>query len=165
MNRFKVPILTFVLVCLTGWGVYAVGQKVMSVQVKQGCVRSTPSFLGKIVASLAYGDRVDVLEEKDPWAKICVSGKKCEGWMHVSALTNKKIVLKAGAEDVEKAASSDEVALAGKGFNEQVEGEFKKKNPKIDFAWVDKMEKIVVSQNAMQTFLKEGGVNPEGGAQ
>ena len=65
---------------------------------------------------------------------------------------------------VEKAASSDEIALAGKGFNEQVEGEFKKKNPNIDFKQIDRMEKIVVSQNNMQQFLKSGGLSPKGGS-
>ena len=135
----------------------------MSIQVKNGQVRSAPSFLGKIVAKLSYGDRVDVLEEKGSWSKVTLAGKGSEGWIHVSALTTKTIVLNPGAEDVEKSASSDEIALAGKGFNEQVEGEFKKKNPKIDFTQIDKMEKIVVSQSKMQQFLKQGGLRPEGG--
>jgi hypothetical protein len=84
--------------------------------------------------------------------------------MHVSALTTKEIVLNPGSEDVEKAASSDEIALAGKGFNEQVEGEFRKKNPDIDFRRIDRMEKIVVAQNEMQRFLKRGGLAPQGGS-
>ena len=136
----------------------------MSVQVKNGQVRSAPSFLGKIVAKLSYGTRVDVVEQTGSWNKVALSGKASEGWMHVSALTPKEIVLNPGASDVEKAASSDEIALAGKGFNEQVEGAFKKKNPNIDFNQIDKMEKIVVSQNDMQQFLKLGGLTPEGGS-
>lgn len=136
----------------------------MTVQVKSGQVRSLPSFLGKIVAKLSYGDQVDVLEVKGSWKKVSLTGKSSEGWMHVSALTTKEIVLNPGSEDVEKAASSDEIALAGKGFNEQVEGEFKKKNPDVDFTRIDKMERIVVSQNEIQEFLKRGGLTAEGGS-
>jgi len=137
----------------------------MSVQVKNGQVRSVPSFLGKIIAKLSYGATVNVLEQTGSWNKVALSGNAGEGWMHASALTTKKIVLNPGDADVEKAASSDEIALAGKGFNEQVEGEFKKKNPAIDFVRIDKMEKIVVSQNEMQQFVKLGGLTPEGGSQ
>ena len=86
-----------------------------------------------------------------------------EGWIHASALTPKKIVLRAGAEDVEAAASSDELALAGKGFNQQVESEFRAKNPNLDFTWIDEMETYVVSENEMKQFLKEGELSPEGG--
>lgn len=163
MKKCKLFLMSVLLVCVTGLAVYAVEQKVMSVQVKKGCVRSTPSFLGKIVAGLAYGDRVNILEQQGSWNKVNKEGSGCKGWMHASALTQKKIVLKPGAEDVKKAASSDELALAGKGFNEQVEGEFKKKNPAIDFTWIDKMEKIIISQKDMQNFLKKGEINPEGG--
>ncbi len=80
-------------------------------------------------------------------------------------LTEKKVVLKPGASDVKKAATNDEIALAGKGFNKQVEGEFKTRNQNIDFIWIDKMEKITVSQSQMQKFLKQGKLYPEGGSQ
>jgi hypothetical protein len=39
------------------------------------------------------------------------------GWLHQSALTKKTISMKAGGQDVATAASGDELALAGKGFN------------------------------------------------
>jgi hypothetical protein len=83
--------------------------------------------------------------------------------MHSSALTEKKIVFTAGAKDVQTSASSNEVALAGKGFNKQVENEFKGKNPNINYAWIDRMEKFVVSEKQIKQFLKEGELSPEGG--
>lgn len=135
----------------------------MSVQVKTGQLRLTPSFLGKIVARLYYGDRIYVIEEKGSWRRVGLSGGAAEGWIHASALSPKKIVLQAGAKDVETAASSDELALAGKGFNQQVESEFRAKNPNLDFTWIDKMEAFVVSENEMKQFLKKGGLSPEGG--
>ncbi len=135
----------------------------MSVQIKQGELRARPSFLGTIVARLSYGDQVEMRGRQGSWLKVGFERQGVEGWMHSSALTTKKIVLRAGDQDVRQAASSDELALAGKGFNQQVEDAYKTKNPNIDFAWIDKMEKIVVSQNDMRVFLQEGQVTPEGG--
>lgn len=140
-------------------------EKMMSLQVRDGYLRAEPSFLGKIVTSVKYADRFAVVEEKGQWSKVTVPGSGISGWIHVSALTKKKIVMKPGEKDVELAASSGELALAGKGFNSDVEAQFKTQNKDIDFTWVDKMEKMVVSREEMKEFLKEGSiVVQEGGA-
>jgi len=142
---------------------FAAADNSMSIQIKKGQLRTTPSFLGKITAELSYGDRVAVIETKDPWLKVRAYAKNVEGWLHNSALTSKKIILKPGANDVAQAASSDELALAGKGFSQQVEGEFKTKNPQLDYTWVNRMEQMVVSQDQIEQFLKDGKLSPEGG--
>ena len=165
MTRRSVILLVLILINTTGITVIAAGRKMMSIQVKTGEVRSTPSFLGKILARLSYGDRVDMMAEKGAWMMVGLPGEVRQGWIHGSALTRKKIVLNPGAADVQAAAASDEIALAGKGFNEQVEGEFKAKNPNIDYAAIDKMETMVVSREQMLEFLKEGDLSPQGGDQ
>lgn len=131
--------------------------KQMSVQVKQCQLRSKPSFLGKVVTKLDYGDRVEVAQEENSWVNVSPSGKD-EGWVHLSALSEKEIILNPNSEDIQEAASSDEIALAGKGFNKQVEAKFKQDNKNISFKWVDNMEKIVVSQEEMTGFLEQGGL-------
>ena len=45
------------------------------------------------------------------------------GWIHQSALTSKQIVMNSGAA-VSSSANSQEIALAGKGFNEDVERQY-----------------------------------------
>lgn len=142
---------------------YAASTKRMSVQVQTAHAREKPSFLGKVTAALPYGERVEVLDEKDGWARVR-TGAGREGWVHGSALTKKKIVLRAGAADVKAAASDDEMALAGKGFNSDVEAEFKAKNRNIDFAGVDRMREAKVSPEEMREFLAEGGLLPQGEA-
>lgn len=164
MTKHKLPVVTFLLICLAGFAAQAAEPKMMSVQVKNGEVRSTPSFLGRIVARLSYGDRVYFRGAKGSWTRVGLPGSSTEGWIHASALTPKKIVLKAGTSDVQTSASSDELALAGKGFNKQVETEFRNKNPNLDFSWIDRMEKFVVSQQQMEQFLKAGDLSPEGGS-
>jgi hypothetical protein len=163
MIKFKTSLIIFLLICLNGFAVFAAGQKMMSIQVKKGEIRSTPSFLGNIVARLTYGDRVYVREEKGPWVRVGLPGNSHEGWIHTSVLTSKKIVFKSGSANVQTSASSDELALAGKGFSKQVENEFKGKNPKINYAWIDRMEKFVVSEKQLKRFLKEGELSPKGG--
>ncbi len=165
MAKFKTVLITLMIVCLSGFALYGAEVQSMSVQVRKSQMRSSPSYLGKIVASLAYGDRVDVMEQKGAWAQVQKQGGKKKGWMNQSALSPKKIVLNASDADIAQAASSDEVALAGKGFNKEVEKNFRAMNPNVNFKDVDKMEKKVISQKKIRIFLKKGKLSPPGGAQ
>jgi hypothetical protein len=133
----------------------------LSVQVRKADVRSTPSFLGAIVGSLAYADRVTQVEKKGDWIKISRDGTPL-GWVHQQSLTSKQIVLK-GGEVAKTGASSDELALAGKGFTEEVEKEYKAQNKDIDFAPIDRMEKITIAPEKLAKFLKAGDVSPAAG--
>jgi uncharacterized protein YgiM (DUF1202 family) len=133
-----------------------------SVQVRETQVRKTPSFLGAIVATVHYGDRLPVLEDNESWIKVRAGETK--GWLHSSALTTKEIVLNPNASDLSKASSSGEIALAGKGFNKEVEDNFRQNNKNVNFEMVDKMEASTVSQEAVESFLKSGGLKPAGGA-
>ena len=163
MIKLKTSFMIFLLMGLNAFPAFAVEQKMMSIQVKKGEIRSTPSFLGVIVVRVSYGDRVSVQQEKGSWVKVRIPGHTYEGWIHTSALTVKKIVFNPGAANVQPSASSDELALAGKGFSKQVENEFKEKNPKINYAWINRMEKFVVSETQIKRFLIEGKLSPEGG--
>lgn len=150
------------LLCLTATVALA-SAKTMSVQVRKAEIRDTPNFLGRIVASLAYGDKVTVAEQNGPWIRISAGGTT--GWVHNSALTTKTIIMQAGAS-ANTAASSGEMALAGKGFNADVEKQFKENHKDIDFKWVDRMEKIVVSPARIKAFADEAGLSAaQGGAQ
>lgn len=146
---------TGALLCLTATAALAAA-RTMSVQVRKAEIRDTPNFLGRVVASLAYGDKVTVAEQNGPWIKI--SAGDATGWVHNSALTTKTITLQAGAS-ANTAASSGEMALAGKGFNADVEKQFKENHRDIDFKWVDRMEKIVISPARIKAFADEAGLS------
>jgi hypothetical protein len=164
MMRRKILLWSIVaasLVCIPSMDLSA---EMMSVQIKQGALRINPSFVGKIVAKVFYGDRVQTLEKKQGWSKVKLSGMRLSGWIHDSALTTKKIVFSSGKNNVPQTTTGDELALAGKGFGKQVEGKYKSNNPTADFAAIDRMEKIVISEYQMHIFLIEGQVTPEGGA-
>jgi len=59
-----------------------------------------------------------------------------------------------------KETSSDEVALAGKGFTPEVESGYRAKHPEMDFAQVDKVESYKVDSATLQAFIKEGDLKP-----
>jgi hypothetical protein len=161
MSRIRISLFAALFLCVFSRPVFSATNEFLSVQVKQGQLRSTPSFLGSVTATLAYGDKVELIEDKGAWKMVAI--RKIKGWMHMSALTTKTIALQAGKADVKTGATSSELALAGKGFNPKVEAEFKSRNKNIDYAWVDRMEMLAVKPDQMQAFLKQGQVRlPEG---
>lgn len=132
----------------------------MNVQVRETVMRDRPSFMGAVTGGLAYGDQVSVFQEQGAWSRVRLGAS--EGWVHTSSLTRKAIERPVGGAMLDGAASSSEVALAGKGFNQQVEDEFKKQNRQLDFTTVDRMEKMAVSETEIRAFLVEGGLQAGG---
>lgn len=131
--------------------------EVLSVRQKEGKLREKASFLGRITKKVPYGTRVTLESENGSWLNVKVDG--VSGWMHKTSLTEKEIVLKADTEKVDSKVSDDELVLAGKGFNSQVEKSYKQKNPALNFALVDKMEQYSVNPDSMAVFVKDGGLN------
>lgn len=156
--RGKTSLLLTGLLLLAAAVVWA-GGEALSLQIREGALRASPSFLGPVVATLGYGDRVDLLHEQGPWAKVR-DGDGAEGWIHRSALTEKRIVMAAGEEDLAAAASGEELALAGKGFNSEVEAEYRRRHG-LDFTWVDRMEEFRVTPAQSLDFLSEGELTGE----
>jgi hypothetical protein len=130
----------------------------MSVQVKEGRLYASPNFLSKLQATLPYGAKLQVEGEDGAWRQV--SSPKGKGWMHISALTEKEVSLRAGSGAVSSGASSEEMTLAGKGFNKQVEASYKSQNKGLNYGAVDKMEKaypVTVAQ--VQKFIQTGGLH------
>lgn len=145
--------------CLgAGWSIAA---KVMSVSVRDGQVRETPSFLGKIVGKATYGQSVDVLQEQGDWSKVTLPGGVA-GWMHKTALSTDKLAMSGGSA-APGSVSGKEMALAGKGFSAEVEADYKRSHGG-NFAAVDAMERVSYSPSALLAFLSQGDVKPQGGA-
>ena len=125
----------------------------MSVQVTSVPVRSRPSNIGPVLGQLSYGDRIEILADRAGFMQV-VAPDGTTGWVHGSALTKKNVVLSSGGT-VETGASSDEVALAGKGFNAEIEAEYKAQTD-LDFTWVDTMGEWGLTEEELIGFLREG---------
>lgn len=151
------------ILCAFSLAVYA-GQKLLNVQNRTADIRSSPDPLGDVVATLKLGDKVTVIDDGGKWLKATAENGKT-GWINSADLSKKAVTMSAGEKDAELAASSGEMAIAGKGFSKEIEADFKAKNKDIDFAWVDKMEKIKIAVGEIRKFLEAGGLKPgKGGA-
>lgn len=90
--------------------------------------------------------------------------KTSAGYIHSSAVTAKKVRL-GSAASVGGSASAEEVTLAGKGFNSQVEKSYGDKNgAAVNFSAVNAMERRSVPESVLFDFLRAGGLMSDGGS-
>ena len=154
---FSLGLFLFVLTALIG----SDGQR--TVEVKQTPMRDRPGFLGTPVVTLSYGDRIDVLGTRQDWTQGRFTVTGSEGWVHNSALTTKRIIVNPSTSDVERSATDTEVALAGRGFNEEVEARYREEQG-LDFSYVDRIEEYAVPVEELAAFVAAGELNnPDGG--
>ncbi len=158
MKNLSRGILAFAL-CGMAW---ATEPTVMSVQVRIAHLRATPSYLGARTASADYADQVTILQTEGEWRQVRSAKDGGEGWVHLSALSPKTIKLRADARDASSTASGEEMSLAGKGFNSEVEADFRAKNGEIDFGPIDRMQEITIGTDEMIRFMEEGAITPLG---
>lgn len=153
----KVIWITAILLLLLAGGAAAA---TLSVAVKQSPLRATANPFGRTLTTLRYGTQVDVLERQGAWVRVkSVAGS---GWLHGTALSEKRLALQAGQKSVQGGASAEELTLAGKGFNAQVEGEYRQRNRELDYRWIERMEGIVVAPEELQRFQREGRLGTGG---
>jgi len=149
----------FALAALLCAGAALAAAESVTVIVRKTSIRRDRQFYAPTVAEAALGDSFTVLAREKGWVKVGTGSG--EGWLHESAVTAKKVAASAQAPAGGKVDAQD-VALAGKGFNPQVESEYRKKNPQADFAAVDRMERLGASEKAVAAFLGEGNLQPRG---
>lgn len=134
------------------------------IKVKTTSLKKEPVFYSDTVAVLNNGEQVEKIGEQQGWYKVRTQ-KGQEGWLHSSAVQKKKFSLFAVNKQVKSTASAQEVALAGKGFNKQVEEKYKAKNPSVNFIAVDRMLKLIVTPRQLKSFLEKGKLGEFGGGQ
>ncbi|MGB7296344.1 MAG: SH3 domain-containing protein [Candidatus Aminicenantales bacterium] len=133
------------------------------VKVQSTSLRSSPKFYASSVQALQAGDKVEKISAQDGWIQVKTAGGTV-GWVHSSAVLVPKFDLMASKQGLQTQASSGEIALAGKGFNKQVEESYRAKNKDLSFVWVDKMLQVKISASQVEAFLKKGRLGEHGGA-
>ncbi|MHB9073631.1 MAG: SH3 domain-containing protein [Desulfobaccales bacterium] len=145
----------------TGWG------EVLKVAQPNQSLYPDPDFASTPVASVPAGAEVNVETQAGDWYKVEYQGKS--GWLNRQAFGGKPQAAGSGSGfslpglltgKPVKETSSDEVALAGKGFTPEVENSYRSKHPEMNFAQVDKIESITVPPAKLQAFIKEGDLKP-----
>jgi hypothetical protein len=140
-----------------GWG------EVLKVSQPNQSLYPDPDFASTPVGSVPVGAEVNVERQAGDWYKVEYQGKT--GWINRQAFPAPAAGSKFSLGGLltgtpVKQTSSDEVALAGKGFTPEVESGYRAKHPEMDFAQVDKVESFKVDSATLQAFIKEGDLKP-----
>lgn len=145
-------------------GLLAMPGRADTVQVRNAAVRERPSFLGRVAETVGYGEQLEPNAARGPWIQVRRQGRIL-GWVHRSALTRRTVEFRSGDEVVDPTVSSDELALAGKGFSAEVEARYRVRHGHAGFRQLDQMEQWKIPAEARRTFQKEGGLTPNLGGQ
>jgi hypothetical protein len=122
-----------------------------------------PDFASTPIVAVPAGSEVNVESQVGDWYKVTYQGKS--GWINRQAF----LTLPAGSKfnlsgllfgTPVKQTSSDEVALAGKGFTPEVESSYRAKHPEMNYAQVDRIESYKVAPATLQAFIKQGDLKP-----
>jgi len=140
-----------------GWG------EVLKVAQPNQSLYPDPDFASAPIAPVPVGAEVNVERQAGDWYKVDYQGKS--GWINRQAFPAPAGATQPGLSGLlfgtpVKQTSSDEVALAGKGFTPEVESGYRSKHPEMNFAQVDKVESFKVDPATLQAFIKEGDLKP-----
>jgi uncharacterized protein YgiM (DUF1202 family) len=118
-------------------------------------LKVSAGFFAAARGILEYGDQVTVLQEDGKWVEVRpVKQPSMTGWIASANLTNKRIITTSGGTS----ASASELALAGKGFSEEVEQSYRQDNA-VNYAEIDALEAQGVPKEDLYGFLREGRLN------
>ncbi len=154
----------FLLIGVAAVVISVLAAEILIVKVQSTNLRSGPKFYAPIVQTLKAGDRLEKISaQPDGWIQAKIPGGTV-GWIHTSAVQVQKFDLLALDRGLKTQASASEVALAGKGFNKQVEESYRAKHAEISFIWVDRMLAIKIPAERVEEFIKNGKLGEWRGA-
>lgn len=127
----------------------------VQVTTRENAVRSDCRFFAPVKLKVSLGDRLSVSGRKGDW--YLVSAKGVNGCIHKSAVEERTFSA-SGRGAASGGTSADEVSLAGKGFNPQVEAGYRKSGKDLNYAAVDEIVKFTVSEKSLESFVLQGGL-------
>lgn len=128
------------------------------VAVKTLTLKSSTGFFASNKGTLNYGDRVTVIRISGRFVEIrSYTNSSITGWAPSSNLSVRQVLVENAST-----VSARETALAGKGFNQDVENAYKTKG-NVNYADVDRVEAITVTETGLKRFLEEGRLSMGGG--
>ncbi len=127
----------------------------VTVITKDNAIREYAKFFAPIKANVRYNDRLEVLSTQGDWYKV--KHGPSVGYIHKSAVQD-RVVSSASYSGKRSSVSESEAALAGKGFNPQVEASYKGRHPEMKFYLVDKIERYPVPEREVAHFITNGGL-------
>jgi hypothetical protein len=128
-----------------------------TVITKENAIREYCKFFAPVKAQVRYNDVLEILSTEGDWYKVQFG--QSTGCIHKTAV-DKRTASASGSFFSRKGSgvSENEAALAGKGFNPQVESSYKQKHPEMKYHLVDNIEKLLVSDREIEQFVTQGGL-------
>ena len=131
------------------------------VQVRESELRSAPGFLSQIVEKLSLGDEVTHVASRAGWHQVTLPETGQSGWVHEGSVReNKQTTLQLAGEGTTRTVSSREIALAGRGFSESMEGSYGSDN-QLDFSAVDDLEARRIGPEEIVAFVLEASLRQD----
>jgi hypothetical protein len=150
----------WIVILLVAFGIAitsAIAAETVKVITKENAIRSSCRFFAPVVTKVQYNDKLEVLSQEGDWLRVRFNGM--EGCIHKSAVQEQKVTLSALNLGEGSSATEDEVSLAGKGFNPEVEEAYQNENPEVSFETVDRIESYSLSDQEQVVFIEKGELN------
>lgn len=124
---------------------------------KENALREQCKFFSAVKARVQYADVITVISKEGDWYRASFKG--IEGCIHKNAIEEKSFTLSGISGTEKRSATTTEVALAGKGFNPQIEASYRHNHPDMNFRAVDLIERSAISETDLLDFINRGGLN------
>ena len=149
----KIVFFLFLVLLITGFAAaQASAGGTMYVAINTIDLKSGTGLFANTVGQLKQGDRVTVIQVSGRFLEIqSAANSSIKGWVPTADLSARQVV--AGTSST---ATAREVAMAGKGFNQEVETSYRSTNAELNYEDVDRVEAITVNQTDLERFLREG---------
>ena len=149
MKTFIIFIALFSITCKSA------AAQTVKVTTRENAVRGDCRFFAPVKLKVSLGDTLAVKGRKGDW--YLVSAKGVNGCIHKSAVESRTFSA-SGRGASSGGTSVDEVSLAGKGFNPQVEAGYRKSGKNLNYTAVDEIVKLTVGEKSLETFVLQGGL-------
>lgn len=157
MRKTAILILAFCFVLLAEEDSQPQVGDQIAIAVQNQSIYPMPAFYASPTQPVTYGTLATIDEIQGEWYRITTSGDET-GWIHKTAVTG-AIQTSSSGTTASGEVTNDELMLAGRGFNEDIEESYAGKNPDLDYAMVDEVEASwEVTPDQLYQFLVQGNL-------
>jgi hypothetical protein len=127
------------------------------ISIRKAALRQQPHVWSPVSSTLSFGDSVEVIKEENSW--LYVSKGSAQGYIHESSVDDSPV--KATGYSSATEASNQQgagVSLATKGFDADVEKQYRQSNASLRFDRVNALEKRTTAPTTLAQFMREGNL-------
>lgn len=157
--RIQPSLILLLLITFVTASTKSVKAETLTVITKQNAIRESCKFFAPIKTTVNYNDVLQVISQSGDWYQVTYRG--IQGCIHKSAVEKKSVSFGRLNVSGSQTTSGEEVALAGKGFNPQVEAAYARENPSLNFQAINRIESYKVPENQLMNFIEGGRLNLE----